>query len=134
MSEGKYPDMIELKLHFAFRSSQIRLFMKKYIDIKEASELLDSIARGKRVEGVLFRDVNTGCLTFKAYKRKYPKRRTDRVLRYLEHGWVKESVERIKVYESIPKVIGTPKVLATLERETKEATLTIIDNALDLDD
>ena len=108
--------------------------MKKYIDIKDASELLDSIVAGKRVEGVLFRDVNTGCLTFKAYKRKYPKRRTDRVVCHLEHGWVKESAERIKVYESIPKCIGTPKLLTTLDRETKEATMAIIDNALDLED
>ena len=100
----------------------------------EASELLDSIVAGKRVEGVLFYNVNTGKLTFKAYKRKAARRRCDRLLCHLEHGWVKESVERIKVYESIPKVIGTPHVLTTLERETKEASMAIIDNALDLDD
>ncbi len=108
--------------------------MKKYIDIKDASELLDSIVAGKRVEGVLFKDKNTGCITFKAYKRKAAKRRCDRLLRHLEHGWVKESTERIKVYESIPKVIGTPRLLTTLERETKEASMAIIDYALDLED
>ena len=134
MSEGKYPDFIELKRHFAFRSSQIRRTMKKYIDIKEASELLDSIVRGKRVEGVLFKDKYTGQLTFKAYNRQSRARRCDRLVRHLEHGWVKESQERIKVFESIPKVIGTPKVLTTLERETKEAGMAIIDYALDLEE
>ena len=108
--------------------------MKKYIDIKDASELLDSIVAGKRVEGALFKDKSTGQLTFKAYKRKAPRRRADRLLRYLEHGWVKESTERIKVYESIPKVLGAPRVLTTLERETKEASMAIIDYALDLED
>ena len=108
--------------------------MKKYIDIKDASELLDSIVAGKRVEGVLFKDKNTGCITFKAYKRKAPRRRADRLVRYLEHGWVKESTERYKVYESIPKVLGTPRVLTTLERETKEAGMAIIEEAMDLED
>jgi hypothetical protein len=45
---------------------------------------------------------------------------------------VKESVERIKVYESIPKEIGTPRVLAVIDRETKEAKNAIIDRELDL--
>lgn len=108
--------------------------MKKYINIKDASELLDSIVAGKRVEGVLFKDKNTGCITFKAYKRKAPRRHSDRLLHHLEHGWVKESAERIKVYESIPKVLGTPRMLITLERETKEAGMAIIDYALDLED
>ena len=133
MSEGKYPDFIELKLHFAFRSSQIRRTMKKYIDIKEASELLDSIVRGKRVEGVLFKDKYTGQLTFKAYNRQSRARRCDRLVRHLEHGWVKESVERYKVYESIPKCLGVPRVLTTLEREVKEAQCAIIDEVLDFE-
>jgi hypothetical protein len=45
---------------------------------------------------------------------------------------VKESVERIKVYESIPKEIGTPRILAVIDRETKEAKNAIIDRELDL--
>ena len=89
--------------------------MKKYIFIDNAAELLDSIACGKRVEGVLFKDKNTGCITFKAYQRKAPRHRYERL-------------------QSIPKVIGTPKVLTTLERETKEAGMAIIDYALDLED
>ena len=54
------------------------------------------------------------------------------LIRRLEHGWVKESVERIKVYESIPKDIGTAKVLAVIDRETKEAKNALIDRELDM--
>ena len=95
--------------------------MKKFVTILNAIELLEKIAGGKRVEGVLFKDVNTGVITFKAYNRKTKKRWRDRVIRYLEHGWVKESKERIKVYESIPKIVGTAKVMNTLDREIGEA-------------
>ncbi len=112
------------------------LIMKKYIELQNASELLDSIVDGKRVEGVLFIDKNTGRLTFKAYnKHKTPqRRRCDRLVCNLEHGWVKESVDRMKVYQSIPKCIGTPHMLTTLEREMKEAQMAIINEALDLDE
>ena len=95
--------------------------MKKYVTILNAIELLEKIADGKRVEGVLFMDENTGVITFKAYNRKSKKRWRDRVIRYLEHGWVKESKERIKVYESIPKIVGTVRVMSALDREIGEA-------------
>ncbi len=109
--------------------------MKKFIELKNASELLDSIVDGKRVEGVLFLDKNTSRLTFKAYIRNRAKRRRcDRLVCHLEHGWVKESVDRMKVYESIPKCVGTPHMLTTLEREMKEAQMAIINEALDLDE
>ena len=44
--------------------------MKKFVTILNAIELLEKIAGGKRVEGVLFKDVNTGVITFKAYNRQ----------------------------------------------------------------
>ena len=94
--------------------------MKKYILILNAVELLKKIAAVRRVEGVLYIDENTGSLTFKAYNRKSKKRWRDKVVRYLEHGWVKESAERIKVYESIPKIIGTDRMLDVLDREAEE--------------
>ena len=95
--------------------------MKKFITVLNAIELLERIAGGKRVEGVLFLDEDTGRLTFKAYNRKSKKRWRDRVIRYLEHGWVKESKERVKIYESIPKIVGTAKVMGCLDREIDEA-------------
>ena len=95
--------------------------MKKYILLLNAVELLKKIATEKRAEGVLYIDAVTGCLTFKAYNRKSKKRWRDRIIQYLEHGWVKESAERIKVYESIPKTIGTSRMMGVLDREIKSA-------------
>ena len=92
--------------------------IKKYIEFSE--EILTSLAEGKYVQGALYRDEVTGKITFKAYNRKPRVRLKDRIIRYLEHGWVKESANRIKVYESIPKDIGTARVMNVLEREAKE--------------
>ena len=104
--------------------------MKKYIFVLNGVELLKKIAVDKRAEGVLFIDENTGCLTFKAYNRKSKKRWRDRIIRYLEHGWVKESAERIKVYESIPKVIGTARMMGTLDREMQSAKDALIERQI----
>jgi len=93
--------------------------MKKYILLQNAMELLEKLLNGKRVEGVLYIDGETGKLTFKAYNRTSRKRLRDRLVCKLEHGWVKESLERIKVYESVPKDLGTARICKTLERETK---------------
>ena len=93
--------------------------IKKYIVIPV--EILDNLSNGKYVEGSLHRDLETGCITFNAYNRKPRKRLRDKIIQYLEHGWVKESAERIKVYESIPKVVGTPRVMGILDREIKTA-------------
>ena len=36
------------------------------------------------------------------------------------------------MYESIPKQIGTPRILAVIDRETKEAKDALIDRELDV--
>jgi len=96
-----------------------------------AIELLQRLVSGKRVEGVLYVDGDTGRLTFKAYNRTCLKRRAkDRLIRLLEHGWVKESAERIKVYESIPKNLGTARVMAVLDRESDEVKEALIDREI----
>jgi hypothetical protein len=102
--------------------------IKKYIEFSE--EILTSLAEGKYVQGALYRDEVTGKITFKAYNRKPRVRLKDRIIRYLEHGWVKESANRIKVYESIPKDIGTARVMNVLEREAKEVKNALIDYEL----
>ena len=105
--------------------------MKKYIFVLNAIELMTKLYVGKRVEGVLFMDESTGRLTFKAYNRTCLKRRAkDRLIRLLEHGWVKESAERIKVYESIPKNLGTARVMAVLDRESDEVKEALIDREI----
>ena len=96
-----------------------------------AIELLQRLVSGKRVEGVLYVDGDTGRLTFKAYNRTCLKRRAkDRLIRLLEHGWVKESAERIKVYESIPKNLGAARVMAVLDRESDEVKEALIDREI----
>jgi hypothetical protein len=102
--------------------------IKKYIEFAE--ELLTSLAEGKYVQGALYRDEVTGRITFKAYNRKPRIRLKDRIIRYLEHGWVKESADRIKVYESIPKEIGTVRMIGVLDREVKEAKDALIEREI----
>ena len=99
--------------------------MRKYVEIP--LEVMERLVEGKCVEGSLRRDEWTGKITFRAYNRQPCDRNRDRLIRKLEHGWVKESEERIKVYESIPKDLGTPRVMNVLEREVKEAKNALID-------
>jgi hypothetical protein len=106
--------------------------MKKYIFVLDALELMTKLFVGKRVEGVLYMDENTGHLTFKAYNRQPRKRDKDRMVKKLPWGWVKESMERIKVFGSFPKEYSTPRVMGLLEEHTKEAKNALIDRELDL--
>ena len=106
--------------------------MKKYIFVLNAIELLNQLVNGKRVEGVLYVDENTGKLTFKAYNRKPNVRKKERLLKKLPWGWVKESMERIKVFGSFPKEYSTPKVMGLLEEHTKDAKSALIDREIDM--
>ncbi len=106
--------------------------MKKYIFVLDALELMTKLFVGKRVEGVLYMDENTGHLTFKAYNRQPRKRDKDRMVKKLPWGWVKESMERIKVFGSFPKEYSTPQVMGLLEEHTKEAKNALIERELDL--
>ena len=106
------------------------------ITIEISNETLQTILNGKRVEGSM-RLMPSGnnkskqTIGFKAYNRKPCKRQPDRLVCHLEHGWVKESVERIKVYESVPKVLGAVRVGHVLQREAKRATEALLDCELD---
>ena len=85
---------------------------------------------GKRVEGVLYVDEDTGRLTFKAYNRKPQVRSKDRLVKKLPWGWVKESMERLKVFGSFPKDMGTAQVMGLLEEHTKDAKNALIEREL----
>ena len=106
--------------------------MKKYIFVLNAIELLKQLLNGKRVEGVLYLDENTGRLTFKAYNRQPRVREKDRLVKKLPWGWVKESLERIKVFGSFPKDMGTAQVMGLLEEHTRDAKNALIDRELDV--
>ena len=106
--------------------------MKKYIFVLNAIELMTKLYVGKRVEGVLYMDENTGRLTFKAYNRKPKKREKDVLVKKLPWGWVKESAKRLKVFGSFPKDLGTARVMELMEEHTKDAKNALIERELDI--
>ena len=106
--------------------------MKKYIFVLNAIELMTKLYAGKRVEGVLFMDENTGRLTFKAYNRKNENHKRDQLVKKLPWGWVKESLERIKVFGSFPKDMGTAAVIGLLDEHAHDAKDALIERELDL--
>ena len=106
--------------------------MKKYVFVLNAINVMAKLLKEKRVEGVLFLDENTGRLTFKAYNRQPRVREKDRLVKKLPWGWVKESIERIKVYGSFPKDYGTATVMGLLDEHAKDAKNALIDRELDI--
>ena len=104
--------------------------MKKYIFILNAIELYKLLMSGKYVQGVLYMDQDTGRITFKAYNRQPRIREKDMLVKKLPWGWVKESVERIKVFGSFPKDVGTAQVMGLLEDTTRDAKNALIDREL----
>ena len=112
--------------------SQIRQVMKKYIFVLNAINVMAKLLKEKRVEGVLFMDENTGKITFKAYNRQPRVRKKDRLVKKLPWGWVKESIERVKVYGSFPKEYSTAQVMGLLDEHTKDAKNALIERELDV--
>ena len=102
--------------------------MKKYIAIDE--EVLVRLVEGKRVEGSLYRDKWTGVITFNAYKRKSRSGANDRLVKKLPWGWVKESMERIKVFGSFPKDMGTAAVMGLMDDHHRDAKNAMIEREL----
>ena len=92
--------------------------MKRYIEIEE--NVLVRLLEGKCVEGSLRVDEFTSKMVFRAYNR-LPRKREDRVISYLEHGWIKESKQRYKFYNSVRKDIGVTKVSVVMGRELETA-------------
>ena len=89
------------------------------------SEAMERLKSGKCVEGSLRMNTETGKLTFNAWKRRSPKHSEERVIRHLEHGWLKESAKRIKFFSSVKKELGRRMVDVTIHRELKTAMTTL---------
>ena len=102
--------------------------MKKYIEIEE--EVYNRILAGKYVDGSMRILKNPARIVFRAFNRKPRVRLKDKLLRHLEHGWVKESVLNYKVFHSIPKNLGIARVTNILNREEKIAENTLIDHEI----
>jgi hypothetical protein len=106
--------------------------MKKFVFVLNAMELLSRLMSGKRVEGVLYMDENTGRLTFKAYNRQPKIRHKDVLVKKLPWGWVKESLERVKVFGSFPKDYDTACIMGLLDEHAHDAKDALIERELDL--
>ena len=103
---------------------------RKYVDI--SMEALERLVDGKRVEGSLRRDEWTGVITFRAYNRQPRRHSRDRLLRKLPWGWVKESIERVKVFGSFPKAECLATLSGMIDGQAREAKDALIDRELDL--
>jgi hypothetical protein len=92
--------------------------MKKYIELSD--EVIARLVSGKCVEGSLHRDEWTGKVTFRAYQRK-SRQRHERVVCQLENGWLKETPQRYKFYNSVRKDLGRRVVDVVMHRELNTA-------------
>lgn len=97
----------------------------KRIVVNNESVVLDILKEGRGVKGRLKME-KTVCgkcvISFKAYNCNGRRRCPDKFLLALEHGWVKESKQRVKLYESLPKAIGAARMTEVLKREMKSAS------------
>ena len=99
------------------------------IKVEISEETWARMLTGKRVEGTIGLDKWTGKKDFNAFHRK-AKKLHDKLIKKLPWGWVKESKERIKVYESVPKSLGLEKLILMLDDEHTSATDAIIDYSI----
>ena len=104
--------------------------MKKFIEIEMG--VLERLVEGKCVEGSLRRDEWTGKICFRAYNRLSRNHGKDRLVKKLPWGWVKESLERIKVFGSFPKDVGTAHVMSLMDDHNRLAKNAMIERELDI--
>ena len=93
--------------------------MRKFVEIP--LEVMERLVEGKCVEGSLRRDEWTGKVTFRAYQRQ-PRERHERVVCQLENGWLKESPQRYKFYNSVRKDLGRRLVDVVMHRGRTQTT------------
>ena len=99
------------------------------IKVEISEETWARMLTGRRVEGTIGYDKWTGRNDFNAFHRK-AKKLHDKLVKKMPWGWVKESKERFKVYESVPKSLGLEELVLALDDEHKTATEAIIDYAI----
>ena len=92
--------------------------MRKYVEIP--LEVMERLVEGKCVEGSLRRDEWTGKVTFRPYQRQ-SRVKHERVVCQLENGWLKESTQRYKFYNSVRKDLGRRLVNVVMQRELNAA-------------
>ncbi len=85
---------------------------------------MERLVEGRCVEGSLRRDEWTGKVTFKAYNRQ-PRDRHERVVCQLENGWLKETPQRYKFFNSVKKSMGRRMVDVVMHRQLNAAMQTL---------
>ena len=93
--------------------------MKKIIEIKNEKEVLKTLKSGRIVEGrlaLVATDDGSVFIEFVAYNRqnKHPK---DRLIIELEHGWLKESPQRVKFFSSVKKSLDIAQIKNALQHD-----------------
>ena len=99
----------------------------QYITIAVDEKSLARMMEGKRVEGTVGYNPRTRMGDLNAFNRKKCKRNKDRMVKKLPWGWVKESLERIKVFGSFPKDLGTARMMGLIEDHTRDTKNALID-------
>ena len=90
------------------------------------------LTEGRYGECSLHRDQQTGRLRFRAYNRSPRRKGKDRLVCQLEHGWMKESSQRIRFYSSVRKSLGWRLINLAMHRELKHAMGVLeVENLLD---
>ena len=104
------------------------------VQVEMSNETLQAIMDGKCVEGLLRLQLSSmgthSEVAFRSYNRKPRVREKDRLVKKLPWGWVKESIERIKVFGSFPKDYGTPTMMGLLEEHTRDAKNALIEREI----
>ena len=100
------------------------------IKVRISEETWARMLTGKRIEGTLGYDKWTGEKSFNAFNRKERAHVKDKLVKKLPWGWVKESMERIKVFGSFPQEVGTARVIGLLDEHTHEAKEALIEREL----
>ena len=98
-------------------------YIKIAIDEKSFARMME----GKRVEGTVGYNPRTRVGDLNAFNRKKSKREKDRMVKKLPWGWVKESLERVKVFGSFPKDVGRARVIGLIEDHTRDAKNALIE-------
>ena len=102
-------------------------FMIKKINISE--EVVARLVKSNKcVEGSLSFSRETP----KAYNRQPRIRTKDRLVKKLPWGWVKESLERIKVFGSFPKDLGTAGIMGQIDEQARDAKRAMADRELEI--
>lgn len=84
-------------------------------------ETLKSLRTGKYVEGSLhLQKTNNGQgeeIVFNRYNRKKKSKSRDKTLAELEHGWLKESSQRVKFFSSVKKSLDIAQIKNALQHD-----------------